>query len=142
LVGRFSGHNALLMANCDLIDNGGNPVLAAQAINLVSCHFIAGAKGAGAMLTGNVNAEGCMFRRGGSRSATIMTSPGDDYFTNCQSTDMPLGTTNNGLLLNSLFNGSVPRQAGVRLANGAATVFLSGTPTPAPQLLFGAAFAG
>ena len=139
-VGKFSGHNALLMANCDLINNGGNPTLSSQAINLVSCNFIAGAKGIGAMLTGDVNAEGCMFQRGGSRSATIMTSPGDDYFTNCRSTDMPFGAKNNGLLLNSLFDSSVPQQAGVRLARGVATVFLSGTPTPAPQLLFGAAF--
>ena len=141
-VGRFSAHNALLIANCHLVNNGGNPVLSSETINLVSCHFIAGAKGTGAMLTGNVNAEGCLFRSGGSRSATIMTSPGDDYFVNCQSPDMPLGATNNGLLLNSLFNGSVPKQAGVRLANGVATMFLSGTPTPAPQLLFGAAFPG
>ena len=141
-VGKFSGHNALLMANCDLINNGGNPTLSSQVINLVSCYFIAGARGTGAMLTGDVNAEGCMFQRGGSPSATIMTGPGDDYFTNCQSTDMPLGAKNNGLLLNSLFDSSVPRQAGVRLAGGVATVFLSGTPTPAPQLLFGTAFAG
>jgi len=110
------------MANCDLINNGGNPTLSSQVINLVSCYFIAGARGTGAMLTGDVNAEGCMFQRGGSPSATIMTGPGDDYFTNCQSTDMPLGAKNNGLLLNSLFDNSVPRQAGVRLAGGVAMV--------------------
>ena len=92
-VGKFSAHNALMFANCDLVNSG---LLQSQAVSLVSCNF----GGAGPFLTGNVTAEGCAF--GGSGAAFM--SPGNVVLLNSR----PGGMTLAGRLLNCN-NGAVPQ---------------------------------
>ncbi len=137
-----------LVAGSVFINNGGNPTVMSNDydLSLVGDTFQADANGSGAVLAGHeVVCEGCTFRRGASTTATITAAfsfgnPQDGTLLNSTS-DMPLGTLPNGLLLNSSL-GADPSldQQGVLLRGGAATTFLPGTPNPVPQLLWGSAF--
>ncbi|MGB2823063.1 MAG: hypothetical protein WBF17_18915, partial [Phycisphaerae bacterium] len=137
-VARLTNCTTHLFANCELIDNGGDPcVQSNRPVHFVSCRFQAGRRG-GSMLPKDSSAAGCVFLRGTSSGAKILSAPGRNHFYNCTSVDVPLGRIDNGLLLNSELarDAALSNQAG-SVQQGTPTVLIPGRPGPRPQLLVG-----
>lgn len=136
-------------ANTDFINNGSgtNPLLMNdnydKRVNCISCNFEAGPRGS-SMLSTDISCEGCTFSRAGSTTATILPAGGSqkNFFYNSKSTDMPMGGLRSSILTNSLFVENQYNQLGVKVSNGSASTFISGTPNPKPQILFGSNLAG
>ena len=130
-----------VFANCDFINNGGAAVLSNNyTVSQVSNRFVAGSAGT-AMFGGPVSAEGCVFERADSTTASILSGSNSLVFlNNCSAPDMPLGlpANANGMLLNTtLAMDPALNQQAVSIRSGAVNVLLPGTPAPAPQLLVG-----
>lgn len=128
-----------LFANTDFIDNGGDPVVNNdQQTSFVSCRFVGGALGNGAMLPWGSNVEGSTFEMGGSTRSTIVQNSARAFLTNCRSLDMPIGVFHSGMLMNSVFgaNPNLSQQV-VMVNNTQPFTLVPGAPNPVPQLLFG-----
>lgn len=119
------GHDGMVMANCDFINNGGNPVVVCDGYTtLLSCYFYDnGSQTANGFIDGiSMSCEGCTFERAGSSTTTITSSypptwidvfahPNNmtsyyrhcSHFYNCNSINVPMGTMLNGLLFNNRF---------------------------------------
>lgn len=137
----MSSYLTTVFANCDFINNGGTAVVGNNhTVSQVGNRYQAGSSGQ-AMFGGPVSAEGCVFDRAGSATATILNdSTRLVFLNNCAAPNMPLGLPAgaNGLLLNTTL-GMDPalNQQAVALHAGAAGILLPGTPAPAAQLLVG-----
>ena len=146
-----------VFANCDFINNGGAPTLAAGwspdlagtakgfspylgGLNIVAGCFKAGARGS-AMLGYGSTCEGCTFELDGSTSATVLSPGTRAFFYNSTSRNMPLGGLTEGLSINSAWplDASINQKAVVVTSSGV-TVLVPGLPAPVPQLLFGNAW--
>lgn len=115
----FSGHNALMMANC---------VLQGSPINSQQIYLAGVVTDADSPISGAVDAEGCSF-------AAPFAQGG--YFMQCKST-AKYGAQN-GTLINSTF--ADVTQMVVSIVGGKQTVLLPATAKPAGQLLFGSVMA-
>nr|MBA3938874.1 hypothetical protein [Planctomycetota bacterium] len=142
--------NSQIFANCTFSDNAGNPTISSTSnLDLLSCDFQAGSRGTAMIFApGQMHVEGCTFARAGNPSATIVASTGfasaQKFFSNCTSTDMPIGgISTNGLFLHNQF-GADTAFSGLGVSQVGATVktFASaaGIPAPAPQFLVGSVF--
>jgi hypothetical protein len=137
-VARLTNCTTHLFANCDLTDNGGDPCICSnRPVHFVSCRFRSRRRGR-SMLPKDSSAAGCVFRRGTSSRATILSAAGRNHFYNCTSVDMPLGKMHSGLLLNSALARDAPlNHQAVSVRQGTPTVLVPGKPSPRPQLLVG-----
>lgn len=129
-------HNATTsFANCDFIDNVGNPVVASDdLVYFLSCHFQAGG-GALSLLPSRSCAEGCVFEPGASTTAVIVKDPSQNHFYNCTAR-MPAGQLKDALLLNNEFAGQADlSQVAAYVRGGALSVLVPGVPQPGPQIL-------
>ena len=122
-------------ANCDFIDNAGNPVVASdELVYFVSCHFQAGG-GALSLLPSRSCAEGCVFEPGTSSAAVIVKDAVRNHFYNCTA-GMAVGSLKDALLLNNEFAGQADlSQVGVYVSGGKPSVLAPGTSQPGPQIL-------
>lgn len=127
--------DATIIANSDLINNGGNPSWLSNApYGCVNCRFTGGPQGVVLMGT-NGFCEGCTFNSGGG-SAKIVAAGSKNTLTNCKSVDMPLGSLNQGMLINTLLPlDAAFNQKAVYVNNGFPSTLIAGTPQPAPQFL-------
>jgi len=122
-------------ANCDFIDNAGNPVVASDdLVYFVSCHFQAGG-GALSLLPTKSCAEGCVFEAGASTTAVVVKDAVRNHFYNCTA-GLPVGPLKDALLLNNEFSGNADMsQVGAYLSGGTLSVLAAGAPQPGPQIL-------
>jgi len=132
---RLKHNTTTSFANCDFIDNAGDPVVASdQLVYFLSCRFQAGA-GAQGLLPSQSCAEGCVFEPGASTGAVVVKEPSRNHFYNCR-VEMPIGQLNDGLLLNNQFAGHADlSQLAVSVLGGKPSVVASGSPQPGPQIL-------
>ena len=129
-------------ANCDFVNNGGDPVIQSdRGIVLVSCRFEAGA-GASSLLPSASLAEGCTFEPIGMARCTVVKAPARNHFHNCTSR-FPIGRLREGMLTNNAFAADAHYSGlAVAVSSGTPTVVMRGAPQPSPQMLFGANLGG
>ena len=132
-----------VFANSEFINNGGAPTLKqnyfdhAGGVYVVASRFQAGARGL-SMLGYGTTCEGCTFELSGSTSATVVSAGARAFFYNSASVDMPMGSLAEGFSVNSAWpRDATMNQKAILLTPTGATTLVPGTPTPAPQLLFG-----
>lgn len=138
-LGIASGAAAFMLVHCDAINNGGNPSVsnAGFPLHVAACYFEAGPKSGAALFGNDVNAEGCVFKKG-SYTTQVKANAGTDYFANCDGGDMPFGVIGTGMMLNSKFDAPL-NQSVVSMNGGRATTVAAGTPRPVGQLCQGVA---
>jgi hypothetical protein len=143
---RMANNEGTCFANCDFINNAGDPSVdqntgPRHTVHFLNCHFRADALGQ-VMLGAYTMCDGCTFDRGSSTTATILGDTRNwNHFNNCISLDMPMGGLKDGTLLNNHFALDPDLdQQGVIVQGGAATTILPGKPAPTPQILFGSKF--
>ena len=155
-------HSPLTLANCDLINNGGHPVVNTDgALSLIACVFKAGIANPTDLVDAiNVSVEGCHFDADGATTTKITAEPPnwisvnygnpDDantksYFTRNviyynSSSNLPIGDLRQGLLFNTTFTQNLQYSTrGAYVVNGTPTVIIPGAPVTSPtsQLLVG-----
>lgn len=129
-------HNATAsFANCDFIDNAGNPVVDSDdLVYFISCHFQTGG-GALSLLPSRSCTEGCVFEPGTSVGAVIVKDPSQNHFYNCTAR-VPTGQLKDALLLNNEFAGQADlSQVAAYVRGGSLSVLVPGVPQPGPQIL-------
>lgn len=131
-----------VIANSDFINNGGNAVLVTNLstnVTCVSCRFQAGRLGQ-FLLSGKASFVDASFSESGGTASILNGSNSLSDFYNSTSSDMPMGTVQNGYLFNNYFalNPGFSYQ-GLTVVNGTSHVN-SGTQVTAPpahQFLWG-----
>ena len=157
-VTRAQNHSPMLFANCDLLDNAGNPMVAANGnVLFTNCRFTAGTVDPVDLVDGiSVTLEGCTMVMGGAKR-TVLTSGKPAWFdlrhpanaaayanrrffiVNSRIEGIPLGPVQQALFVNSRV---AEAERSVRLAylnQGRLTVLDPGEPTPGTRILTGAA---
>jgi hypothetical protein len=153
---RGTSQNYTMMANTDLINNGGDPSVSGLP-DLVSCYFRADARGV-SMVGGVLQVEGTRFERGASTTAKVFGNRADTFFVsgnnawanysaayivNSSSDDIPLGNIRFGTFRNNMFGARTDLSVALASAfDGTLTTLVTGdvTARPEPQLLRGVAF--
>lgn len=133
---RLKANTTTTFANCEFIENGGNPVVSSDmAVNFLSCHFTAGSA-ARSLLPSRSIAEGCVFEPGISKDAVVVRKPAQtNHFYNCR-LEMPVGQLNDSMLLNNQFNGRAElSQIAAYVLGGKPSVVVPGISRPGPQIL-------
>lgn len=154
---RGTSQNYTMMANTDLINNGGDPSVSGLP-DLVSCYFRADERGV-SMVGGVLQIEGTRFERGASTTAKVFSNRADTFFVtgnnswanysaayiaNSSSDDIPLGNIRFGAFRNNLFGARADLSVALAsVFDGALTTLVPGAVTarPEPQLLRGVSFA-
>jgi hypothetical protein len=156
---RLGNHSLTMFANCDFIDNAGQPsVLSNGRLYLISCAFETSSAATFDFVDAyGLTAEGCTFKRSGQSQAVVQSGKPawitfihpdnvrtfenrNSYFTNC-TVSVPVGAIRNAVIFNSLFSLDQQLNAkGVFLLAGKALPWLSGQSDPEPMLLRGSVF--
>jgi hypothetical protein len=142
-VARLVHNTTTTFANCDFIDNAGDPVVASDDwVYFLSCRFHGGPD-AKSLLPARSCAEGCVFEPDAPATSTVVVkTPKQNHFYNCR-VEMPLGPLKDGLLLNNQFDGQPDlSQLAVSVLDGQPSVIVPGPTQPGPQILVTGSRAG
>lgn len=134
-------NNSTVFADVKFIGNAGNPVIVSEKpVFLANAYFKADHANVG-FLPSDAVCEGCVFERGNSAGSVIHSGVGRITLINSRSIDMPLGTPDTGVVVNSRLHGDdLYNQLVVSLIGGRPSVLVTGESRPVSQLLFGSAF--
>ncbi len=158
-------HSPLTLANCDLINNGGHPVVNVDgSLSLIACLFKAGTANPTDLLDAiNVSVEGCRFEADGATTTKLTAEPPSWINVNFSNPDdantksfvtrnliyyntysnLPVGDLRESLLFNTTFTQDPQYSTrGAYVKNRMATIIIPGTADASPksQLLVGSQF--
>lgn len=153
---RLGNHSLTMFANCDFIDNAGQPsVLSNGRLYLVSCAFeTANPATVDFVDAYALTAEGCTFKRTGAAQTVLQSGKPawislvhpdnakafqarNSYLTNC-TVAVPVGALRNAVIFNSTFTYDRALNAkGLFLIAGTPMPWMAGQPEPQPMLLRG-----
>lgn len=129
---RLQYNGSTVLANCDFIGNGGDPVISSdQPVGVVGSRFVAG--NAATMLGPQAVCESCRFEGSGS-DVRIAARGARVFIVNSHSSGMPLGSHVSGLLADSIIPGVEPARL-LGMSDGRHRVLVPGPPQPAEGLL-------
>jgi len=133
---RLVNNLSTVIANCDFINNGGDPEIDSNfPVGVAGSRFSVGVREHALLGDGQI-CEDCSFKSSSARRVTIGASKARLVLMNSRAEGVPLGEGISGLLVQTVITDSPSLRAQiVALSAGQATVLASGPPEPRPQLL-------